>query len=87
MFLEAGYKKGDVVGLFMENCPEYVCMWLGLAKIGVITALVNSNLRSHPLIHSLNVAKLKSVITSAGLISGNHEDSKNQAEKLVLKLR
>lgn len=73
VFLEAGYKKGDVVGLFMGNCPEYVCIWLGLAKLGVITALINNNLRSHPLIHSLNVAKLKGIISSRELVSAVQE--------------
>ena len=37
--------KGDVVGLVMENRLEYTCYWLGLSYIGVIPALVNSNLR------------------------------------------
>lgn len=33
-FKNAGYKKGDVVGLFMESRPEYVCIWLGLGRVG-----------------------------------------------------
>ncbi|XP_069674182.1 long-chain fatty acid transport protein 1-like [Periplaneta americana] len=73
VFLAAGYRKGDVVGLFMGNCPEYVCIWLGLAKLGVITALVNNNLRSHPLIHSLNAANTKAVITSGELSAALQE--------------
>jgi len=66
-FLEQGYKKGDVVGLVMENRLEYSCYWLGLSYIGVIPALVNSNLRQQSLLHTLNVAKCKSVIFSAEL--------------------
>ena len=34
-FLEQGLKKGDTVAMFMENCPEFVGLWLGLSKIGV----------------------------------------------------
>ena len=37
--------QGDVVGLVMENRLEYTCYWLGLSYIGVIPALVNTNLR------------------------------------------
>lgn len=37
-------------------------MWLGLAKIGVVTALINTNLVSDPLIHSITVAKSKAII-------------------------
>ena len=37
--------QGDVVGLVMENRIDYCCYWIGLSMIGVIPALVNSNLR------------------------------------------
>ncbi|PSN39832.1 hypothetical protein C0J52_19191 [Blattella germanica] len=73
VFHKAGYRKGDVVGLFMANCPEYICIWFGLAKLGVITALININLRSYPLVHSLNVAKAKGVIASEALSSALQE--------------
>ena len=33
-FLAAGYVKGDSVAVFMTNRPEFVCVWLGLSKIG-----------------------------------------------------
>ena len=36
--------KGDIIALIMENRKEYVPIWLGLSKIGVITALINTNL-------------------------------------------
>ena len=39
----------------MESRPEYVFTWLGLAKAGVITALINHNLAGRPLLHSLSV--------------------------------
>ena len=32
-------KPGDCVALFMENRPDYVAVWAGLAKVGVVTAL------------------------------------------------
>ena len=35
-----------MVSLFMESRPEFVGFWLGLAAIGVETALVNFNLRT-----------------------------------------
>lgn len=60
-------KKGDCVALFMENCPEYVGIWLGLTKIGVISALINSNLKQKSLVHCISVAKAKVVVYSATL--------------------
>ena len=44
-------KKGDCVALFLEYKPEYIGIWLGLSKLGVITALINTNLRNESLTH------------------------------------
>ncbi|XP_028407577.1 long-chain fatty acid transport protein 4-like [Dendronephthya gigantea] len=67
-FQSIGYKKGDVVALFMENRPELVFFWLGLAKIGVISALVNYNLRKESLSHSISIVNAKGLIYSNDLI-------------------
>ncbi|XP_023329888.1 long-chain fatty acid transport protein 4 [Eurytemora carolleeae] len=66
-FLSSGFVKGDSVGVVMGNKPEFVCVWLGLSKIGVLPALINSNLRSEPLCHSIKVAKCRAVIFSSEL--------------------
>ena len=50
MFHQEGYSKGDTVAVFMENTPDFVCTWLGLAKIGVVPALINYNLRNFVII-------------------------------------
>lgn len=67
IFKSHGYKKGDVVALFMENRLEYVCTWLGLSKIGVVVPLINTNLRLSSLIHSITVAKSQAVIFGSEL--------------------
>ena len=51
--VEAGLHTGDVAALFMENRPEYLTVWLGLAKLGVTTALINTNLSGRGLRHAL----------------------------------
>ncbi|XP_023020391.2 fatty acid transport protein 1 isoform X2 [Leptinotarsa decemlineata] len=61
-FKSHGYKKGDKVALFLENKPEFVCIWLGLSKLGVITPLINTNLRLISLMHSITVAKCQAII-------------------------
>lgn len=55
-FLREGFKPGDCVALFMENRPEYIGLWLGCAKIGVVPALINSHLKGVPLLHSIEAA-------------------------------
>ena len=42
--IQSGYRKGDTVAIFMTNQPKYMVALLGLAKIGVTAALINSNL-------------------------------------------
>jgi len=62
-----GIGRGDVVALLMENRPEFIITWLGLAKLGAVTALLNTHLRGHPLAHSLGVADAKHLIVGAEL--------------------
>ncbi|XP_018419558.1 PREDICTED: long-chain fatty acid transport protein 4 [Nanorana parkeri] len=57
-----GFRTGDVVALFMENCNEYVGLWLGMAKIGVEAALINFNLRLDALEHCFSVSNSKAVV-------------------------
>ena len=57
-----GLKKGDVVALFALNQPDYVAIWMGLSKIGIVTALINTNLVSAPLAHCINIAECDHVI-------------------------
>ncbi len=63
--LGKGLKAGDAVALFMENRPEYISIWFGLSKIGVISGLINHNLSDKTLAHCINVANAKMVITGA----------------------
>ena len=73
IFLEYGYHPGEEVALFMDNRPEYVGIWLGLAKAGLVTALINTNQRCDQLIHSVTVVKCKAVIFGSELTEGNYE--------------
>ncbi|XP_055947801.1 long-chain fatty acid transport protein 4-like [Argiope bruennichi] len=61
-FISLGYSKGDEVALLLDNCPEYPCIWLGLAKIGVVTALINTNLKRDSLGHSVSCIDSKAII-------------------------
>lgn len=72
-FKRQGFKRGDTIALVMENKPEYACFWLGLSKVGVITALVNNNLRKEVLIHSIKAASSKAIIFGIELNSAVEE--------------
>ncbi len=64
---DQGLGQGDVVGLLMGNRPDYAVHWLGLAKVGVTTALLNTNLGGRSLAHSITVANAQRVIVDAAL--------------------
>lgn len=61
-FLEQGFQPGQEVALFMESRPEFVAMWLGLAKAGLVSALINTNQRGDTLIHSITVVNCRALI-------------------------
>ncbi len=52
-----GIKKGDVVAILVENRPELLASMVGCAKIGAISALVNTQQTGKVLIHSFNLVK------------------------------
>ena len=58
-----GLKPGDTVALLLPNRAEYVPAWMGLAKIGVATALINNNLTGAALAHCLSISGADHVIT------------------------
>jgi fatty-acyl-CoA synthase len=68
--LAHGVGKGDVVALMMPNRPEYLAAWLGVARVGGVTALLNTNLAGQALAHCVNIVKPKHVIVEASLVEG-----------------
>src|ERR1700693_5569922 len=66
--LGQGLSFGDVVCLFMPNCPEYLAIWLGITRVGAIVSLLNSNLVGDALAHAINIVAPKHVIVSAALV-------------------
>ena len=55
-------RRGQTVALFMPNRLEYLAIWYGLSKIGVVTALINTQLSGLALAHCLNIAAAACVI-------------------------
>jgi fatty-acyl-CoA synthase len=65
--LSQGWAAGDVVCLLLPNCPEYMALWLGLSRIGVVVALLNTHLRGRPLAHAMQIVAPRAVIVGAAL--------------------
>jgi len=57
--LAAGLRAGEVGAVMIENRPEFFYAWLGLARIGVIAALINTQAQGIALAHALRVTRAR----------------------------
>ncbi len=57
-----GLQPGAHVALIMSNRPEYVAAWLGLTRMGLVVALINTSLTGPSLAHCLKLASPAHVI-------------------------
>ena len=64
-----GLGSGDRVALIMSNRPAYVALWLGLSRVGIVTALINTSLTGRSLAHSLQLARPSHVIIETDFVS------------------
>jgi fatty-acyl-CoA synthase len=62
-----GIAKGETVCLMMPNRPEYMAIWLGLSTVGVVVALINTQLRGPSLAHCIDAVTPKHLIAAAAL--------------------
>ncbi|XP_014637230.1 PREDICTED: long-chain fatty acid transport protein 1 isoform X1 [Ceratotherium simum simum] len=84
LFRQLGFVPGDVVAIFLEGRPEFVGLWLGLAKAGVEAALLNVNLRREPLAFCLGASGAKALVFGGELTAAVAEVS-GQLGKSLLK--
>ncbi len=57
-----GLVRGDTVSLIMENRIEFLSTLIALNKLGVIAALINTNLTGKPLIHCISITRSRMCI-------------------------
>ncbi|WP_339747729.1 long-chain-acyl-CoA synthetase [uncultured Maricaulis sp.] len=65
--LEKGMKPGETVALFMTNRWEYIAIWFGLSKVGLVTSLINNQLQGQSLAHCLTIGQTSHAIVEASL--------------------
>jgi fatty-acyl-CoA synthase len=66
--LAQGIAKGECVGLFMQNRPEFMAVWLGITQVGGVVSLLNTNLTGTSLAHCINIVAPKHLIVAAELL-------------------
>ncbi len=57
-----GVRCGDVVAICLENRPAFMFAWLGLAKLGVRVAFLNTNVSGKPMVHALEATGARHIV-------------------------
>lgn len=65
LFYYLGIRKGDRVALHLDNCPEFIFCWFGLAKIGAIMVPINARLLGEESAWILQNSQVSLLVTSA----------------------
>jgi fatty-acyl-CoA synthase len=66
--IDRGLRAGDTVCLMLPNSPDYLAIWLGFSRVGIVTALLNTQITGASLAHCIAVACPRlAVIDSAWL--------------------
>jgi crotonobetaine/carnitine-CoA ligase len=66
--LELGVRKGDKVCLWLPNCPEWLYLWIGMAKIGAVLVPILPVMSGSHLAHLINHSDAQTVIAHGALI-------------------
>ena len=68
--LALGLGVNDVVGLMMENRPDYLAAWIGITRVGPTVALLNTRLTGRSLAHCIDLVAPRHVILGQACQSG-----------------
>lgn len=67
--LSEGLRKDESVCLLMPNRPEYLAVWIGITRVGGVTALLNTNLVGPSLAYCIDIATPKHIIVATELLA------------------
>jgi crotonobetaine/carnitine-CoA ligase len=58
-FLRQGVEKGDKISIMLPNCPEYIFVWWGSAKAGLVEVPINTSYKGEFLRHLVDQSDSK----------------------------
>ncbi|KAM7393449.1 hypothetical protein PAMA_008208 [Pampus argenteus] len=65
---EGSLKQGDIVAVLMCNEPDFICVWLGLCKVGCEVAFLNVNIKATSLLHCFHSCGARTLVVGADLV-------------------
>jgi acyl-CoA synthetase (AMP-forming)/AMP-acid ligase II len=60
--VEQGVEPGDQICTFLENSPEYIAVWFGIAKAGGVMVSLNADLREDGLAYVLRDSSASTIV-------------------------
>lgn len=70
--LASGIERGDRVGIWSPNCPEWTILQYATAKVGAILVTINPAYRSHELSHVLRHSGTRLLVSAAAFKSSDY---------------
>ena len=85
-FQKLGIKKGDKVSIMLNNCPEYLYIWFGLAKCGSVEVPVNTSYKGEFLRHIVDQSDSRIFVIASEFLDRLKliEDALKKVEKVVV---
>jgi fatty-acyl-CoA synthase len=71
-FLAIGVKKGDHVGIWAQNVPEWITYMYACAKIGAVYVTVNTNYKQHELEYLVKDSDMHTLCITDGTWDSNY---------------
>lgn len=62
-----GIRKGERVGIFMPNCPEFVLAYFGILKAGAVAVATNPLYTPPEIVHQANDAGIETMLCAGAL--------------------
>jgi fatty-acyl-CoA synthase len=66
--IDQGLEAGDTVAIFARNRLEYVALWFGFSKVGIIPALLNYQLTGQALAHCVEISDAKIILIDIDMV-------------------
>ena len=63
--IELGLGKGDKAAVMLENSPEFLATWIGMAKAGVVEVPINTGYKGDLFSYLLNQAECRALVIDA----------------------
>ena len=62
---DLGLRPGAAVAIMLDNCPEFVAAWVGIAKAGMVEVPINTGYKGDLLAYLLNQAEVRVIVVAA----------------------